>query len=301
MPAELSSSIRAACRERDAVILAHYYQPPEIQAIADFVGDSLQLAQQAREAEAAVIVSCGVSFMAETAKILSPQKLVLNPVPEAGCPMADMVDVEGLRALRAQYPDAVVVSYVNTSAAVKAESDICCTSSNALNVIQSIPAEQRIIFTPDRNLGANIANQTGREFILWDGCCPIHDALSADTLRTMIEQHPQAKVVVHPECRPEVLALADLATSTFGLLSYVKENPEGEFIVGTEQGILHTISQQAPGARCYSAREDFICADMKKITLRNVADSLERLQQPVEIDENIRQQAYRALDRMLQI
>ncbi|MDO4540054.1 MAG: quinolinate synthase NadA [Syntrophomonadaceae bacterium] len=300
MTESLSVRIRAMAHQQGAIILAHYYQPPEIQAVADYVGDSLQLAREARQAEAEVIVSCGVSFMAETAKILNPGKLVVNPAPEAGCPMADMVDAAGLKALRAQHPGAVVVSYVNTTAEVKAESDICCTSSNALQVINSIPQDTPIIFAPDRNLGANVAAWSGRSLILWDGCCPIHDRLTPEHIKAMQERYPEALVAVHPECRPEVVALADKTTSTAGILKYIDEM-EAEFIIGTEQGLLNTAAVHSPHRRCYPAREDFICPDMKKITPQRLLLSLERLQPTVEIDEAVRQRAYQALDCMLQL
>ncbi len=301
MPGNLVEKILQRKKELNAVIMAHYYQLPEIQEIADFVGDSLQLAQEASKTDADVIVSCGVRFMAETAKILSPDKIVLLPAPGAGCPMADMVTAEALRGKKQEHPDALAVSYVNTSADVKAESDICCTSSNAEKVISSIPADKEIIFVPDRNLGQNVSNQTGRKMILWDGCCPIHDNLTADVLREQIARHPEAKVVVHPECRPEITALADAVCSTSGILTYIKNSDSREFIVGTEAGFLHTLKKNCPEKEFYLAARPFICQDMKQIDLATLLHSMETLQEQIEVPEEIRQRAYQALDNMLQV
>jgi len=287
-------------QELNAVIMAHYYQNPEIQDIADFVGDSLQLAQQASATSAQVIVSCGVNFMAESAKILNPDKMVLLPA-QAGCPMADMVTPEALREMKRQHPQAVVVAYVNTSAAVKAESDICCTSSNALAVVNSIPREKEIIFIPDRNLGRYVAAQTGREMIFWPGYCPVHDIVSAGHVKEQMSLHPQAKVVVHPECPPEVIALADAVRSTAGILQYVQASAEKEFIIGTEEGFLHSLRKACPDKTFYLARSHFVCQDMKMISLSALALSLEKLQEQIEVTENVRIKAFRSLQNMLEI
>lgn len=300
MAKDLIEYINRRRQELNAVIMAHYYQNPEIQDIADFVGDSLQLAQQAATTAAAIIVSCGVGFMAESAKILSPQKMVLLPA-QAGCPMADMVTPAALREMKKQHPDAVVAAYVNTSAAVKAECDICCTSSNAVAVINSLPRDKEIIFVPDRNLGRYVAAQTGREMIFWEGYCPVHDIVSADHVREQMALHPEAVVVVHPECSPQVTALADAVRSTAGILNYVINSPTKEFIIGTEAGFLHSLRKHCPDKTFYLARSNFICADMKMIGLEELALALENLQEQIEIDEEIRQKAYRSLQNMLQI
>ncbi len=301
MTLELRDFITRRKRELNALILAHFYQLPEIQDIADFVGDSLQLARQAAETEADVIVFCGVSFMAESAKILSPNKIVLLPEIKAGCAMANMVTAEDLRSLKAEHPGAVVVCYVNSTAAVKAESDICCTSANAVNVVKSIPENKTVIFAPDRNLGAYIQSQTGRQMILWEGCCPVHDELSGEEVREQMRLHPGAKVVVHPECPTDVVGLADAVRSTAGILNYVKTSPEKEFIIGTEEGFIYTLQKNCPDKVFHLARQQFRCEDMKLTTLERLASSLEQLQYQIEVPGDIRQKAYLTLERMLKI
>ena len=301
MTVELRDFITRRKRELNALILAHFYQLPEIQDMADFVGDSLQLARQAAETEADVIVFCGVSFMAESAKILSPDKMVLLPEIKAGCAMANMVTAEDLRSLKAKHPGAVVVCYVNSTAAVKAESDICCTSANAVNVVKSIPEDKTVIFAPDRNLGAYIQSQTGRQMILWEGCCPVHDELSGEEVREQMRLYPGAKVVVHPECPPDVIGLADAVRSTAGILNYVKTNSEKEFIIGTEEGFIYTLQKNCPDKVFHLARQQFRCEDMKLTTLEKLAASLDRLQYQIEVPEDIRQKAYLTLERMLRI
>ncbi len=298
---ELIQEIETKKKELNAVIMAHFYQLPEIQDVADFVGDSLQLAQQAAKTDAQVIVFCGVGFMAESAKILNPQKTVILPDLRAGCPMADMADADALRELKQQHPDAVVVSYVNTSAEVKAESYICCTSANAVQVVDSIPRGKEIIFVPDKNLGSYIQSQTGRDMILWEGCCPIHDALTVDELEEQMRLHPGVKVAVHPECPPEITRKADAVRSTAGILEYVRQSPEQEFIIGTEMGFLYTLEKACPGKRFYLARTGFECPDMKYITLTKLNEALMYQQHQIEIPENIRLEAYLALERMLAI
>lgn len=301
MTLELRDFITRRKKELNALILAHFYQLPEIKDIADFVGDSLQLSRQAAETEADVIVFCGVSFMAESAKILSPDKTVLLPEIKAGCAMANMVTAEDLRSLKEKHPGAVVVCYVNSTATVKAESDICCTSANAVNVVKSIPEDKTIIFAPDRNLGAYIQSQTGRQMILWEGCCPVHDELSGEEVREQMRLHPGVKVVVHPECPPDVISLADAVRSTAGILNYVKNSPDKEFIIGTEEGFIYTLQKNCPDKVFHLARQQFRCEDMKLTTLEKLAASLEQLQYQIEVPEDIRQKAYLTLERMLKI
>ncbi len=301
MSENLLEFINSRKKELDAIILAHYYQPGIIQEVADFVGDSFQLARQAAQTEARVIVFCGVSFMAESAKILNPDKMVILPEISAGCPMADMVGAQALEELKAKHQGALVVSYVNSSAAVKAVSDICCTSSNAVAVINSIPADKEIIFVPDRNLGSYVGQQTGRDLILWEGYCPIHNQLLADDVLAQKNQHPGAQVVVHPECRPEIIELADAVRSTAGILQYVKDSPASEFIIGTEEGFIYTLEKNCPGKTFYLARSNFSCQDMKKISLDKLASSLETLQYQIEVEESISSKARIALERMLSV
>ncbi|NLY53953.1 MAG: quinolinate synthase NadA [Firmicutes bacterium] len=296
----LARRLQELKQERRAIILAHYYQRAEIQDVADFVGDSFGLSQQAAATDAEVIVFCGVHFMAESAAILSPEKTVLLPEPRAGCPMADMIDAEALRAFKAQNPDAAVVSYVNTSAAVKAESDICCTSSNAIKVVNSLDAK-RIIFTPDRNLGRYIARNTDKEVIVWEGYCHTHDHLTLEQFEQKKREHPQALTVVHPECRPEVSAAADHVASTAGMLKFVRESDAKEFIIGTEGGILHLMQKQNPDKRFYLASPDLICPNMKANTLEKTVRALETMEPKIAVPEEIRRKAVQALDRMLAI
>lgn len=288
-------------KELDAVIIAHYYQQSEIQDIADFVGDSLQLARQAAKSKAKVIICCGVKFMAESAKILNPDKMVILPAANAGCPMADMIQAADIRKKREQYPQAVVVTYVNTSAGVKAESDICCTSSNAVKIIDSIPKNRLIIFAPDQNLGEWIKSQTGRDMILWDGCCPVHEQLKATDIMEQKHMFPNAKVAVHPECKPEVTRLADAVRSTSGLLKYVQESEAEEFIIGTEEGFLHTLKTNCPNKKIHLAKDNFVCQDMKYINLEQLALSLEKLDPLITVSADIQGRARRALERMIAI
>jgi quinolinate synthase len=298
---DIMTAIAHKKQELKAIILAHYYQLPEIQDIADFVGDSLQLARQAASTDAEVIIFCGVGFMAESAKILNPEKTVILPEIKAGCAMADMADASTLREMKQMHPDAVVVSYVNTSAEVKAESDICCTSANAVQVISSIPADKRIIFVPDKNLGAYIESQTGRKMILWEGCCPVHDELTIAEIEEQKQMHPSAKVVVHPECPPQVTRIADAVKSTAGILEHVKNSPEKEFIIGTEEGFLYTLQKTCPDKKFYLAKAVFRCPDMKYITLEKLLISMQDKHYQYEVSEDIRLKAKLALDRMLAI
>jgi quinolinate synthase len=284
--------------ERNAIILAHNYQIGEVQDIADVVGDSLELSRAAAEMDGEVIVFCGVDFMAETAAILSPEKTVLLPAPDACCPMAEMITAGELALVKSRYPDAAVVCYVNTSAEVKAESDICCTSSNAVRVVTSLHEDQ-VIFVPDRNLAWYVARFTGKEILPWDGFCLVHDQITADQVRTEREHHPKAKVLVHPECRPEVIDCADHVASTSGIIRYVCTAQEKEFIIGTEVGILHRISHECPGKRCYPLSEAAVCRNMKKTDLLTVRDALDRLQPRITVPEGIARRARHAIDRML--
>jgi len=294
----LADEIEVLKKERKAVILAHYYQRPEVQDIADFVGDSLQLSQQAAKTDAEVIVFCGVHFMAESAAILSPDKTVLLPDSNAGCPMADMVDPEGLRAYKKRVPGVQVVCYVNTSAEVKAESDICCTSSNAVKVVQSLKGKD-ILFIPDENLGRYAANILERPMEFWPGYCKTHDRLSKEDILKAREEHTLAKVIVHPECRQDVCQDADYVGSTAGLIAYAQNSENKEFIVGTESGILHRLHQVCPDKEFYLASERLVCPNMKLTTLEKVRDALKTLSPRISVKEEIRVRAKAALDRML--
>ncbi len=287
--------------EKKAVILAHLYQRPEIQQLADYVGDSLGLAQKAAATDAEVIVFCGVHFMAESASILCPDKIVLLPEPDAGCPMADMITADQLREMKARYPDALVVTYVNSSAAVKAESDIICTSANAVKIVQSLPPQKQIIFTPDKNLGAFVASRTGREMLLWPGYCPAHDQLQAEQIEKLRTEHPQADVLIHPEARPEVSQLADCVCSTSQMIGYVRQSEKEEFIIGTEEGILYRLTTEFPEKRFYLAAKTLYCRNMKLTSLEKLRDSLQRLQPRVSVDRAIRDKANLALARMLEV
>lgn len=299
--AEIIAKINRLRRERNAVILAHNYQRPEVQDIADFVGDSLGLSQEAAKTKADVIVFCGVDFMAETAAILCPDKTVLMPDENAGCPMANMLTVRELRELKKEYPDAVVVTYVNSSAAVKAESDICCTSANAVKVVQSIPRDRRIIFTPDESLGDYVASLTARRMILWPGYCPTHHRIFAEDVRRERALHPRAKVVVHPECTADVIELADYVASTSGIVRRVREPGDSEFIIGTEIGILHRLHKENPAKSFYPASRLADCPNMKLNTLEKILWSLEDNIYRVTVPEEIRTRALEAITRMLAV
>jgi quinolinate synthase len=288
-------------RERHAVILAHNYQLGEVQDIADYVGDSLELSRKAAATDAEVIVFCGVHFMAETAAILSPRKTVLLPSPHADCPMARMLDAEALRGVKREHPGAAVVCYVNTTAEVKAECDICCTSANAVQVIARIPADREIIFVPDQYLGAYVQHASNRSLILWPGYCPTHARILPRHILERREQFPDAKVIVHPECRPEVTALADAVLSTGGMCRYVRETSAEEIIVGTEVGMIHRLRKEAPGKRFIPATEQAICPNMKQITLDEVLWSLEELEVRITVPEAIRARALAAVERMIEV
>jgi quinolinate synthase len=298
--AELVEKISALRKRRNAVILAHNYQLGEVQDIADFVGDSLDLSQRAAETDADVIVFCGVHFMAETASILCPDKVILLPDRNAGCPMADMITAERLRAKKREHPQAVVVCYINSSAEVKAESDICCTSANAVRVVQSLDARE-ILFVPDQYLGDYISARTGKKMILWPGFCPTHVRIKPERIRELKREYPQARVVVHPECRPEVIALADEVLSTSGMCRYAQRDEVREMIVGTEVGIIHRLKKENPGKRFIPISEQAICPNMKLITLEKVLWSLEEMSPEVKVPEEVRLRAKAAVDKMLKI
>ncbi|QSZ27683.1 quinolinate synthase NadA [Aceticella autotrophica] len=286
---------------RNAIILSHFYERPEIQDIGDFVGDSLELSRKAASTNADVIVFCGVHFMAETASILSPDKKVLLPNKSAGCPMADMAAYEEVKKLKERYPNAVVVSYINTTADVKTISDICCTSANAVKVINSIPLNKEIIFVPDKNLGNYVSKETGRKLILWQGYCNTHDRLTAEEVLLTKERYPYAKVVAHPECREEVIQLADGVFSTSGIIKYVGESEAKEFIICTEEGIIHQLEIRYPNKVFILPSNKLICPDMKKITLEDVFYSLENLRPEVKISDEVREKAIIPIKRMLDI
>lgn len=297
--ADIIDKIEALKKELNAVVLVHNYQLGEVQDIADFGGDSLELSQKAAETDADVIVFCGVHFMAETAAILCPEKTVLIPEPMAGCPMADMITADKLRDLKKEHPGAVVVCYVNSTAAVKAESDICCTSANAVQVVANIPADKEIIFVPDRYLGGYAAAQTGRKLILWPGYCPTHARILPQDILRQKQDHPDAKVLVHPECRPEVTALADAVLSTGGIIRYARESNVKEIIIGTEIGIIHRLKKENPEKIFIPVTEQAVCPRMKLIALDTVLWSMENMKHRVEIPEDIRVRARAAVDRML--
>jgi len=298
--AALIEKIASLKKRRNAIFLVHNYQLGEVQDIADFIGDSLELSQKAAKTEANVIVFCGVHFMAETASILCPDKVVLLPDMHAGCPMADMITAERLREKKKEHPRATVVCYVNTPAAVKAESDVCCTSANAVKLVEKLDAEE-IIFVPDQYLGSYVASKTGKEMILWPGFCPTHTRIQAQDIVRQRAEHPQAKVIVHPECRPEVKALADEVLSTGGMIRCARETEAEEIIIGTEIGILYRLRKENPGKKFIAASEQAVCPRMKLITLENVLWSLENMTHQVKVPERTRLRAKAAVDKMLEV
>lgn len=298
--ARLIEEILHLKKDKNAIILAHNYQLGEIQDIADFVGDSLELSQKAAQTGAAVIVFCGVHFMAETASILCPDKRVLLPDLQAGCPMANMVTVEGLRQKKEEYPEVTVVCYVNSTADVKAESDVCCTSANAVKIVRNLPEQRKILFVPDQYLGYFVSDKTGREMILWPGFCPTHARIRSQDITRLKHDYPQAKVVVHPECTPEVTALADEVLSTGGICRFAHDTAAVDIIVGTEIGILHRLRKENPDKRFIPASEQAVCPRMKLITLENVLWSLQEMAPEVKVPEEIRLRAKSAVDRMLE-
>ena len=301
MNEQLIKKIGQLKAERNAVILAHNYQPGEIQDIADFTGDSLALSVKAAATDAEVIVFCGVKFMAETAAILSPGKTVLLPDKNAGCPMADMITGEQLRELKRKHPDALVVCYVNSSAEVKAESDYCCTSANAVEVVESLPKDRKIIFVPDQHLGRFVIEKTGREMILWPGYCPTHAFITEDDVKKAREAHPGAIVMAHPECNEPVKAVSDKLLSTGQMLKFAKQSDAKRFIIATETGIIHTLKKENPGKEFYPVTTRAICPNMKRITLDKVLWSLEDMHYKITVPADIAARAKNALEKMVAI
>ena len=281
-------------------MLSHNYQPPEVQDLADLCGDSLELSIKAAQTDADVIVFCGVHFMAETASILSPDKTVLLPEKDAGCPMADMIEPLGLQVMIDTLPAMPVVTYVNSTAAVKALSTICCTSANAVTVVNSLDADE-VLMAPDRNLAQYTAKHTSKKIHSWNGYCPVHDNLTANDVIKVKNKYPDAVFVAHPECRPEVLELADNVLSTSGMLRYAGEVKNRDFIVGTEVGLLYPLKKANPDKNFYPASEQMLCPDMKKTTLEDIARSLEFMEGEVKVPENIRQSAFNAVQRMVDL
>ena len=286
-------------QQHNAVILAHNYQPDEIQDIADFTGDSLGLSIKAAETDADVIVFCGVQFMAETAAILSPEKTVLLPDKSAGCPMADMITAEQLRRLKQEHPNALVVCYVNSSAEVKAESDYCCTSANAVELVNSLPEDRHIIFVPDQHLGRFVAERTGRDLVLWPGYCITHVMITEDDITTAKAKYPDAIVMAHPECTEPVKELSDELLSTSQMLKFAAKSTAKRFIIATETGIIHALKKQNPQAEFIAASERAICPNMKKITLEKIVWALEDMQYEISVPKAIMERAKKALDEMV--
>jgi quinolinate synthase len=295
---ELKQRILELKKSLNAVIVAHNYQRPEVQDIADFVGDSLELARICTKVDCEVIVFCGVRFMAESAVILNPDRTVLLTDMSAGCPLADMLTAEDLKGWKKRYPNASVVCYVNSSAEVKAESDLCCTSANAIEVVNSAPNAE-ILFVPDQYLGHYTATKSGKRIILYPGYCPVHRRLKPQHIIRGKELHPHAKVIVHPECIPDVIALADAALSTSQMLRYARESAAKTFLIGTEMGLLHRLQQENPQKEFHILSQGLICPDMKKTTLKNVVETMEQRQNVVIVPEDIRVRAKQALDGML--
>ena len=296
---DIIKEIQRLKKERNAVILAHNYQLPEVQDAADFTGDSLELSRIAASSKAKVVVFCGVHFMAETASILCPDKTVLIPDKTAGCPMANMITATDLLELKKRHPKAVVIGYVNTSAEVKREVDISCTSTNAVDVVLKLKDAEEIIFIPDKYLADYVSKKTGRRLISWDGYCPTHVKILPEDIIRQIRLHPKAKVMVHPECTGEVISLADAVLSTGKMCKYAKESDAKELIVGTEVGIIHRLKKENPEKKFYPASELAVCPNMKKITLEKVLWSLQDLKEVVKVPDEIRRKALRGIEKML--
>jgi quinolinate synthase len=294
----LQEEIRQLKEERNAILLVHNYQIPEIQDIADCTGDSLELSRAAATMEGDIIVFCGVDFMAETAAILSPEKIVLLPAEDACCPMAQMITADELKFAKERHPDAAVVCYVNTTAEVKAESDICCTSSNAVKVVNAVPQDE-ILFVPDKNLGRYAQRFTKKTILPWEGFCIVHDRITPAQVAEARKVHPGAVVLVHPECRPEVIDCADHVASTSGIIREVCTSEKQEFIIGTEVGILYRLSKECPSKRCYPLSEGAVCRNMKKTDLVKVRDSLKTLQPRITVPQDVADRARGAIERML--
>jgi len=297
---ELRERLLELKKERNAIILAHYYQRDEIQEVADFRGDSLLLAQKAAQTDADVIVFCGVHFMGESAKILAPSKTVIIPDERAGCPMADMVNVDGLRALKRQHPNAKVVTYINSSAEIKAETDIVCTSANAVKIVNSVEGDE-VIWVPDKNLGDWVSKQTDKKMIIWEGYCNTHDMLTVKDVEEMRILHPNAQFVVHPECRPEVVKLADFIGSTTAIIKYCRESDCQEFIVGTEDGTGYQLRKDSPNKQFHFATKYLVCPNMKVNNLKKLVRCLENMEPEIYVPPHIADQARISLERMLQV
>ena len=298
--AEIINEIARLKKQKNAVILVHNYQRPEVQDIADFTGDSLELSQQAAKTTADVIVFCGVHFMAETAYIINPKRTVLLPDNESGCPMADMITAEALIARKKELPGATVVCYVNSTAAVKAESDICCTSGNAVKVVQSL-GDKKILFVPDQYLGQWVAEKTGRQMHLWPGYCPTHMKILPEDILILKKKHPGTLVLVHPECRPDAKAVADEVLSTGGMMRFVRESKAEGFIIGTETGIMHRLKKENPAKYFIPVNDKAVCPNMKRITLEKVLWSLQDMNYKITVPEDIRIRALSSVERMLAI
>jgi quinolinate synthase len=303
---DLFARIARLKKERNAVILAHYYQDPDIQDVADFIGDSLGLSQEAAKTKADVILFAGVHFMAETAKILNPGRTVLLPDLEAGCSLADSCPPEAFRKFKKQHPDHVVVSYINCTAEIKAESDFICTSSNAVKIVQSIPLHKKVIFAPDKNLGRFVAQQTGRDLVLWQGACVVHENFSEKKLMLLQQEHPDAQIIAHPECEAPVLARAHFVGSTTALLQFATKSAAKKFIVVTEAGIIHQMKKAAPSKEFIPSPPNANCACnecpyMRRNTLAKVAAALENLEPKIEINEDLRERALLPIQRMLDL
>ena len=297
---ELARNIKKLKAQRGAVILAHNYQPPEIQDVADRLGDSLDLSRYAASAPERVIIFCGVHFMAETAAMLAPEKTVILPDPSAGCPMADMLCAEDIVELKKKHPGSVVITYVNSTAAVKAETDICCTSANAVRIVQSVPAGKTIIFGPDKYLGGWVAKETGREMILWQGYCPSHQKMYPEQIEELRKQHPGAVAIVHPEVNPQVAAAADVVLGTGGMIKYVEKSAAKAFIIGTEVGMIYRLKKLYPGRVFVPASSHALCPNMKKITLEKIVASLEKLEPVITVPREIAARARRAIRIMIE-
>ena len=298
---KLQKEIRRLLKEKNAILLVHNYQRPEIQDIADLTGDSLGLSIEASKTKAKIIVFCGVHFMAETASIVCPNKTVLLPVISDGCPMADMITAQALIKKKKELPGIPVVSYVNSSASVKAESDICCSSANAIQVVKSLVGHNTILMTPDKNLAQYTQRRTDKKIVYWDGFCPYHDKLTPEQVKKVKDDYPEAVFLAHPECRPEVIDLADEVTSTSGMLDYAKKSRHTEFIIGTETGIIHTLKTHNPDKTFIPADERMVCTDMKKINLTDIVNALLIISPVIKVAEGIRIRAIKAIERMLAI
>ncbi|KMQ49666.1 Quinolinate synthetase [Chitinispirillum alkaliphilum] len=299
---EISEEIKKLKKEKNAVILAHTYQPGEVQDIADYVGDSYGLSVKARDSEADMIVFCGVRFMAETAHILSPSKTVVLPTPDAGCPMADMITAQELVSLKQEHPDHLVMCYVNSTSEIKAESDVCCTSSNAVRIAHKLPSDKGIIFVPDRHLGSFVQEQTEREMILWDGFCPTHVRIQPEMIRSAREQYPEAVVLIHPEAPRSCREEADQILSTGGMCEFTAKCDKQEYIIATELGLIHTLEKNNPGKKFYPLANNLLCPNMKKGSLELVLSSLQgKTGEVITLDPAVAQKARHSLVRMLEL